>query len=123
MVRMQLVTAGPSEVNPKNDMATDYYESWWLQEERLYKFLQFLIDKAEDDWSHYEFDVMIFSEAIDEVEIGDVIENDEELRLLSIILAFLYLYKYTGSLFLSFIFILASFLSFNPITLMYVGIA
>ena len=45
LVRTRLRTAGPSELDPKHHKPDDYEESWELQGERLYRFLEILTDK------------------------------------------------------------------------------
>lgn len=116
---MHLKIAGPGEVKSEEE----YEEAWELQEKRTWEFLEKLHDKAGEEWRNEEFEILIASDLLDEVAEDEVKDNDENLRLMAIIVTLIYLYKYTESVFLAVAICLAATFSFNPCTLLYVGSA
>lgn len=89
---MRLQVAGPSEFETEHASPENWEEAWELQGERLFEFIEMLEQKTHTDWSKFEFSTFVSSELIDDEVIGDVIDNDERLRLFSIMIVFVYLY-------------------------------
>lgn len=66
-----------------------------------------------EEWyqEHEEYEVLIASKVLDEIHIRDVVEQDEILRLLSLLFLLIYLYRFTHSAFLAVSFFLTIILA------------